>query len=95
MKAPADSGLLEDLGTIVSERPFRNGRQVKSGLSGRAAAGLWAAGNVANVTAGVMKSAVSGVTAAAAINADLTAVDTDLAVAASHVRSRHSQLRSL
>lgn len=41
------------------------------------------AGNVADVTAGVMQSASSGITAAAAINADLTAEETALAVAAS------------
>jgi hypothetical protein len=40
------------------------------------------AGNVADVTAGVAQSAASGVTAAAAINADLTAEDTARAVAA-------------
>src|SRR5262245_40759218 len=37
---------------------------------------LWVAGNAADVTAGVMQAAASGVTAAAAINADLTAGDT-------------------
>jgi len=33
--------------------------------------GVWLAGNVAEVTAGDMQSEASGVTAAAAINADL------------------------
>jgi hypothetical protein len=40
------------------------------------------AGNAADVIAGVMQAAASGVTAAAAINADLTAEDTTAAVAA-------------
>ena len=44
---------------------------------------MWVAGNVADLTAGVMQAASSGVTAAAAINADLTAEDTARAVAAS------------
>jgi hypothetical protein len=39
-------------------------------------------GNTADVAAGVMQAAASGVTAAAAINADLTAEDTTAAVAA-------------
>jgi len=34
---------------------------------------VWVAGNAADVTAGVMPADASGVTAAAAINADLTA----------------------
>jgi len=37
---------------------------------------VWVAGNAAAVTEGVMQAAASGVTAAAAINADLTAEDT-------------------
>lgn len=40
------------------------------------------AGNVADVTAGVMQAASSGVLAAVAINADLTAEDIDCAVGA-------------
>jgi precorrin-4 methylase len=48
------------------------------------------AGNVADVTGGVMQSASSGVTAATAINADLTAEDTAQAVAASRMKPRTS-----
>lgn len=51
-------------------------------------ADVWVAGNLADVTAGVMQSAASGVTAAAALNADLTAEDTAIAVAASRASSR-------
>jgi hypothetical protein len=47
-----------------------------------AAAGIWVAGNAADVTVGVMQAAASGVIAAVAINADLTAEDTAAAVAA-------------
>jgi hypothetical protein len=43
---------------------------------------VWVAGNAADITAGVMQAAASGVTAAAAINADLTAEDTTATVAA-------------
>jgi hypothetical protein len=64
--------------------PFGIGCQVQADAAGRtAASGVWVAGNVADVTAGVMQSAAAGVTAGAAINADLTAEDTALAVAAS------------
>jgi hypothetical protein len=48
---------------------------------GMAAPGVWVAGNTADVTLGVLQSAASGVSAAAAINADLTAEDTTGAVA--------------
>jgi len=46
------------------------------------------AGNAADVTAGVMQSAASGVTAAAAINADLTVDDTAAAVRARRASPR-------
>src|SRR5580704_2847820 len=63
------------------------GHQVAADATGRtAAAGMWVAGNAADVTAGVMQAAASGVTAAAAINADLTAEDTTAAVAARRAR---------
>ncbi len=42
--------------------------------------GVWFAGNAADTHAGLMQSAASGVTAAAAINADLTNEDTALAL---------------
>ncbi len=51
-------------------------------VAGDRLAGVWVAGNVADVTAGVMVAAASGVTAAAAVNADLIAEDTARAVAA-------------
>jgi thioredoxin reductase len=79
--------LLDDLGVTVAEHPLGIGSQVQADATGRTAApGIWVAGNVADVTAGVMQSASSGVIAAAAINADLTADDTARAVAAIRLR---------
>ncbi|MGZ3598667.1 MAG: hypothetical protein ACXVCO_06135 [Ktedonobacterales bacterium] len=75
--------LLDDLGVTVVDHPLGIGYQVQTDATGRtAAAGIWVAGNVADVTAGVMQAAASGVTAAAAINADLTAEDTARTVSA-------------
>jgi thioredoxin reductase len=79
----ARHALLDRLGVSVAEHPLRIGHQVAADAAGRTAAGgVWVAGNAADVTAGVMQAAASGVTAAAAINADLTAEDTTTAVAA-------------
>jgi hypothetical protein len=47
-----------------------------------ASPGMWVAGNVLDVTAGVMQSAASGVTAAATLNAHLTIEDAEKAVEA-------------
>jgi thioredoxin reductase len=79
--------LLDGLGVTVIEHPLGIGEQVKADPTGLAAPGVYVAGNVADVTAGVMQSAASGVTAAAAINADLTAEDTARAVATRVVTS--------
>jgi thioredoxin reductase len=79
----ARHALLDNLGVPITEHPLGIGHQVAADATGRtAAAGVWAAGNAADVTAGVMQAAASGVTAAAAINADLSAEDTAAAVAA-------------
>jgi thioredoxin reductase len=79
----ARHALLDSLGVTVAEHPLGIGHQVAADGTGRtAAAGVWVAGNAADVTAGVMQAAASGVAAAAAINADLTAEDTGAAVAA-------------
>ena len=56
-------------------------------------AGVWVAGNVADVTAGVMQPAASGVAAAAALNADLTAEDTAIALAASRASGQQASSR--
>jgi hypothetical protein len=74
--------ILDALDVTVAEHPLGIGRQVEADATGRTvASGVWVAGNVADVTAGVMQSASAGVTAAVAINADLTAEDTARAVA--------------
>jgi thioredoxin reductase len=79
----ARHALLDDLGVTVTEHPLGIGHQVQVDATGlTAAAGVWVAGNAADVTAGVMQAAASGVTAAAAINADLTAEDTAAALTA-------------
>jgi thioredoxin reductase len=79
----ARHALLDNIGVPVAEHALGIGHQIAADASGRtAAAGVWVAGNAADVTAGVMQAAASGVTAAAAINADLTAEDTANAVAA-------------
>jgi thioredoxin reductase len=79
----ARHALLDRLGVSVAEHPLGIGHQVAADATGRtAAAGVWVAGNAADITAGVMQAAASGVSAAAAINADLTAEDTTAAVAA-------------
>ncbi|MEV6637010.1 NAD(P)/FAD-dependent oxidoreductase [Actinoplanes sp. NPDC051470] len=73
--------LLDGLGVEVVDHPMGIGRQVKAEPSGfTGVPGVWVAGNVADVTAGVMQSAASGVTAAATLNADLTQEDVALAV---------------
>jgi thioredoxin reductase len=83
----ARHALLDDLDVVVTEHPLGIGCQVQADATGRTAApGVWVAGNLANVTAGVMQAASSGVIAATAINADLTAEDTDRAVAAARAR---------
>lgn len=79
----ARHALLDPLDVAVTEHHLGIGCQVEADTTGRTAApGVWAAGNVADVNAGIMQAASSGVVAAVAINADLTAEDTDRAVAA-------------
>jgi thioredoxin reductase len=69
--------LLGPLGASTVEHPAGIGRQVQADASGfTGVPGVWVAGNVLDVAAGVMQAAASGVTAAAALNADLTLEDT-------------------
>lgn len=66
--------LLDDLGVTVAEHPRGIGLQVQADATGRTdIPGIWVAGNTADPSLGVLQSAASGVTAAVAINADLTA----------------------
>jgi thioredoxin reductase len=79
--------VLDGLDVAVAEHPLGIGCQVQADATGlTTASGVGVAGNVADVTAGVLQSASSGVTAAA-INADLTAEATANAVVASYSTS--------
>ena len=72
--------LLGPLGATVVEHPLGMGRHVQADASGfTGVPGVWVAGNVLDLTAGVMQAAASGVTAAAALNADLILEDTERA----------------
>ncbi|MGW3644261.1 NAD(P)/FAD-dependent oxidoreductase [Streptomyces sp. NPDC005166] len=74
--------VLAGLGLTAVEHPMGVGSYVKSDASGfTGVAGVWVAGNVSELLGGVPAAAASGVQAAAAINADLVAADTDAAVA--------------
>jgi thioredoxin reductase len=73
--------VLADLDVTVVEHPNGIGQQVQADAGGKAAPGVWVAGNVADVTLGVLQSAASGVTAAVSLNADLIAEDTSRALA--------------
>ncbi|HET7014683.1 MAG TPA: NAD(P)/FAD-dependent oxidoreductase [Streptosporangiaceae bacterium] len=84
----ARHAILDNLGVTVTEHPLGIGHQVATDATGRAAAGVWVAGNAADVTAGVMQAAASGVTAAAAINADLTEEDIAAALASTSAALR-------
>jgi thioredoxin reductase len=75
--------LLDPLGVKLVEHPAGIGRQVQADAGGfTGVPGVWVAGNVLDVTAGVMQAAASGVTAAATLNADLTLEDAVRAAAA-------------
>ncbi|WP_243709783.1 bifunctional NAD(P)/FAD-dependent oxidoreductase/class I SAM-dependent methyltransferase [Micromonospora sp. 15K316] len=80
----ARAGLLADLGLAPVEVELGGhvfGTQIPADPSGAtAAAGVWVAGNVADVRAQVISAAAAGLTAAAAINADLVAEETREAV---------------
>jgi thioredoxin reductase len=77
----ARTALLESLGVKTVEHPLGIGKYVETNAQGATSmAGVWAAGNVSDLTAQVMASAAAGVTAGAAINADLISEDTRRAV---------------
>jgi thioredoxin reductase len=81
----ARAGLLADLGLETVELEAHGavmGRYVPADPMGATAVpGVWVAGNVANLQAQVIAAAAGGLNAGAAINADLIAEDTRLAVA--------------
>jgi thioredoxin reductase len=70
-----------DLGLATTEHPAGVGSQIVADPTGRTAVpGVWAAGNVTDLMAPVIGAAAGAVTAGAAINNDLIAEDTRLAV---------------
>ncbi|GHK01793.1 putative FAD-dependent pyridine nucleotide-disulphide oxidoreductase [Streptomyces sp. Y2F8-2] len=72
----ARAGFLDGLGLTVREHPMGVGEQLEvdgSGFTG--VPGVWAAGNVSDVLAGVPAATAAGVTAAAAIHMDLLTAD--------------------
>ncbi|WTY68467.1 NAD(P)/FAD-dependent oxidoreductase [Streptomyces sp. NBC_01410] len=74
--------VLSGLGLASVEHPLGVGSYVESDASGfTGVQGVWVAGNVTDLMAGVAVAAATGVQAAAAINADLVAADTAAAVA--------------
>ncbi|WP_306806335.1 hypothetical protein [Streptomyces sp. SKN60] len=75
-------GFLAGLGLPLREHPMGLGEQLAADASGfTGVAGVWAAGNVSDVLAGVPAAAAAGVTAAAAINNDLLTADARRAAA--------------
>lgn len=78
----ANGSLLGGLGAEIVEHPMGIGQQATVDATGATTVpGLWAAGNVADLAAGVVQAAAAGVTAGAAINLDLVLADTSEAVA--------------
>ncbi|MFD7198557.1 NAD(P)/FAD-dependent oxidoreductase [Streptomyces sp. NPDC059893] len=82
----ARAGFLGALGLEASAQEMNGmviGTRIPADLTGRTAVpGVWAAGNVTELTEQVIGSAAAGLRAAAAINADLTAEETRAAVEA-------------
>lgn len=80
----ARSAVLESLGVATVEHPMGIGSHVEVNPQGGSTSvpGVWAAGNVTDLTGQVMASAAQGVMAGAAINADLIREETRLAVEA-------------
>ncbi len=78
----ARSGVLESLGVPIVEHSMGVGTHVEVNPLGGATSvpGVWAAGNVTDLTGQVMASAAAGVMAGAAINADLMMEETRAAV---------------
>ncbi|MGW6358616.1 NAD(P)/FAD-dependent oxidoreductase [Streptomyces sp. NPDC055092] len=82
----ARAGFLGSLGLEASEQEMNGmviGTRIPAGPTGQTAVpGVWAAGNVTELTEQVIGSAAAGLRAAAAINADLMAEETRAAVEA-------------
>jgi thioredoxin reductase/SAM-dependent methyltransferase len=84
----ANAAVLTSVGLETVEQEMHGhvvGSYVPADAMGATAVrGVWVAGNVANLQAQVIAAAAAGLNAAAAINADLIAEDTRLAVVAAH-----------
>jgi thioredoxin reductase len=83
----ARAGFLAALGLRPAEHPAGVGEYIPSDATGRTDVhGVWVAGNVTDLAAQVGAAASSGAAAAAQINADLVADDTERAVTAYRAR---------
>ena len=83
MVAAAD--VVAELGLAVVDHPF--GEHLPADPSGLTPVpGVWVAGNARNLAANVVVAAAEGVTAAAAVNADLVEEDTRRAVERRRIR---------
>ncbi|MGY9065224.1 NAD(P)/FAD-dependent oxidoreductase [Streptomyces sp. CAS3] len=79
----ARAGFLGELGVTMQEHPMGLGEQLRVDASGfTGVRGVWAAGNVSDVLAGVPAAAAAGTTAAAAIHMDLLKADAEAAALA-------------
>jgi thioredoxin reductase len=77
----ARAELLAGVGLTATEHPNGVGRRIEADGTGRTSVpGVWVAGNVTDVMAWAVSAASAGVMAAAAINHDLVAEDTRIAV---------------
>ncbi|WP_107062812.1 NAD(P)/FAD-dependent oxidoreductase [Streptomyces hygroscopicus] len=75
--------VLLSLGLAPVEHPMGVGEHIEADATGRTAVpGVWVAGNATDLAAQVVGAAAAGNVSAAAINADLVAEDTSIAVAA-------------
>jgi thioredoxin reductase len=77
----ARSQVLESLGLETAEQSEGSGRYIVTDADGKTSMpGVWAAGNVVDLTAQMMTAAAAGITAARGINAELVDEDTVRAV---------------
>ena len=84
----ARAGFLAALGLTPAEHPSGAGEHIPADPAGRTAVpGVWAAGNVTDLSAQVGAAAAAGTLAAAHINADLVAEETRQALAARPVQA--------
>ncbi|HET7480071.1 MAG TPA: NAD(P)/FAD-dependent oxidoreductase [Rubrobacteraceae bacterium] len=83
----ARAGMLAGLGLETTTHPSGMGERIEADATGRTAVpGVWVAGNVTDPVAQVGAAAAAGAFAAAQINADLVAEDTERAVTAYRAR---------